>query len=289
MGKIITNRELIAAPTTTPLHYGLFTAAGAMLNMDNRIIASGLQFLVDHCEGAGAYDQTCAVSPTKPFTEGSDIMGADPYWVIARKRCGTVGRTAEEMQAAVRQQLLTGAQTVVENVLWDRDGLGTIFPTLTSDPGTVTVVPGAPGAGAAIAALEAAFYAEYGYTGTIHVNMSAYAAMTYANLVVQQGGAGQLRTPLGSVWSFGAGYGITGPAEVAPATGFVWAFMTGSTTIWRSGVLPQPDPRQTLDRTANQWDTVAEEVFAATWDCPAIFAVQVPIAAPSVAVTPDVP
>lgn len=289
MGKIITNRELIAAPTTTPLHYGLFTAGASMLTMPREIIASGLQFLVDHCEPAGTYDQTCAASPTKPFTEGSDIMGADPYWVIARKRCGSVGRTADEMRAAVRQQLLTGAQSVVEAVLWDGDGLGTIFPTLTGDPGTVVVTPAAPGAGTAIAALEAAFYAEYGYTGTIHVNMSAYAAAAYSNLIVQQGGAGQLRTPLGSIWSFGAGYGVTGPEEVAPAEGFVWAFMTGSTTIWRSGVLPQPDPRQTLDRSLNQWDTVAEEVFAATWDCPAIFAVQIPVAAPAVTTAPAVP
>lgn len=289
MGKIITNREIIAAPTVGALHYGLFTAAASVQQMTNRIVGSGLQFLVDHCEGAGAYDQTCAVSPIKPFTEGSDIMGADPFWVIARKRCGSVGRSAEEMQAAVRQQLLTGAQTVVENVLWDGDGLGTIFPTLTGTAGAVTVVPSATGAGAAIAALEAAFYNEYGYTGTIHVNTAAYAAAAYSDLIVQQGGAGQLRTPLGSVWSFGAGYGVTGPAEVAPAAGFVWAFMTGATTIWRSGILPQPDPLQTFDRTFNQWDVLAEEVFAATWDCPAVFAVQVPIAAPAVATAPEVP
>lgn len=289
MGKIITNRELIAAPTVGPLHYGLFTAAASVQPMDSRIIGSGLQFLVDHCDPASTYDQTCAASPTKPVTAGTDLMGADPYWVLARKRCGSVGRTGDEMLAAVRQQLLTGAQTVVENVLWDGDGLGTIFPTLTGDPGTVAVTPGAPGAGTAIAALEAAFYAQYGYVGTIHVNTAAYAAAAYSNLVLQQGGAGVLRTPLGSVWSFGAGYGITGPAEVAPDPGFVWAFMTGATTIWRSGILPQPDPQVTLDRTLNQWDVVAEEVFAATWDCPTVYAVQIPIAAPAVTTAPAVP
>ena len=39
---------------------------------------------------------------------------------------------------------------------------------------------------------------------------------------------------------------------------------------------------QTLDRTANQWDTVAEEIFAHTWDCPNVFAVEAPISAPGV-------
>ena len=65
--------------------------------------------------------------------------------------------------------------------------------------------------------------------------------------------------------------------------------MTGPTTVWRSGVLPQPDPRQTLDRTLNQWDVVAEEVFAATWDCPNVFAVQIPVAAPATTTAPAVP
>lgn len=289
MGKIIANQQLIAAPPTGLLRYGLFTAAGGILPMETHVIASGLSFFSDHCGGAGAYDQTCAVSPTKPFEEGSDLMSADPFWVVARKRCGSVGRTGAEMQAAVRQQLATAEQQVVENVLWDGDGLGTALPTLTGTAGATIVTPAADGAGAAITALEEAFYDVYGYVGTIHVNTQAYAAVTYAQLVQRQGGAGALTTPIGSVWSFGSGYGITGPLEVAPEPGFVWAFMTGKTTIWRTEILPQPAPVQTLDRTLNQWDVVAERVYAVTWDCPDVFAVQVPLAAPGIAIVPVVP
>jgi len=288
MGKIITNRQLIASPQPAALRYGLFRAAAAMPQMDTRIIGSGLQFIVDHCEPAVTYDQTCAANPVKPITEGSEIMGADPFWVIARKRCGSVGRTPTEMLDAARQQLYTGAQTVVESVLWDGGGLAAADPTLTGAGATI-VTPVAPGAGTAIAALEEAFYSANGYVGTIHVNTTAYAAAAYADLVESTGNAGVLKTPLGTVWSFGAGYGLTGPADVAPAAGFAWAFMTGPTTVWRSGVLPQPDPRQTLDRTLNQWDVVAEEVFAATWDCPNVFAVQIPVAAPATTTAPAVP
>lgn len=290
MGKIISNRQIVEAPQPGPLRYGLFNAVSATRVMDARIIAAGGQFIVDHCGGeAVTYDQTCAVSPTKPFVEGSDIVGFDPFWTLFRKRCGTVGRTAQEMAQAARLGLVTGQQTLVESVLWDGDGLGTIFPTLTGNATTTIVTPGAPGAGTAIAALEEAFYDTYGYVGTIHVNTQAYAAAAYSQLVERQGGAGQLRTPLGSIWSFGSGYGVTGPLEVAPAAGFVWAFMTGAVTMWRSGILPQPDPFQTLDRVANQWDVVAEEVFGLTWDCPDIYAVQIPIAAPAVATAPAVP
>jgi hypothetical protein len=288
MGKILTNRQLVTTPPTTPVHYGLFTAVSSVQTMDARLIAAGGQFFADHCGEGQLYNQTCLVSPEKTFVEGSDLMPFDPFWTVARKRCGTVGRTGTEMQTAVRQQLLTSQQTLVEGGLWG----GTVVPVdpnLTGNAGTTIVTPLAPGAGAAIAALEEAFYSVYGYTGTIHVNLAAYAAVAYSQLIVRQGGAGVLRTPIGSTWSFGAGYGVTGPAGVAPATGFVWAFMTGAVNMWRSGILPQPSPGQTLDRTLNQWDVVAEEVFGLTWDCPDVFAVQVPVAAPAVATAPAVP
>lgn len=276
--------QLVPTPPVSRLRYGLFTAAAGPLNLDIRGIASGIQFFSDHCGGAETYEQTCTVSPEKPFEEGTDLMAAEPFWVIARKRCGTVGRTESEMQAAVRQQLLTGEQQQVEAVLWDGNGTVTT-PTLTG-AGATTVVPTVPGFGSAIAALEEAFYDVYGYTGTIHVNTLAYAEAAYAQLIERDGP--QLKTPLGSVWSFGPGYGITGPDDVAPAAGFVWAFITGQVTMWRTDVLPQPPARQTLDRTLNQWDVLAERVYALTWDCPDVFAVQVPITAPSVDTTAQV-
>lgn len=282
MAVIVSNRELIPAPPPGTRRYGLFDAVASSGQLTARGIGAGVQFLVDHCGNeTEEYEQTCETSPVKTAVDGSDVIGTLPFWLVNRKRCGAVGRTGEEMQRAVRQALATGAQTRAEDILWDGNGLAGVA-NLTNAAGTVTVTPAAPGAGAAIAALEAAFYAENGYTGTIHVNTAAYAAARYAGLVDRQGGAGTLRTPLNSVWSFGAGYGITGPANVAPDPDSVWAFMTAPVHMWRSGVLPQPDPRQVLDRTLNQWDVVAEEVFAITWECPEIFAVQVPLAAPGV-------
>jgi len=151
MGKIISNRHLITAPPIAPPRYGLFSVA-SMPEMDPRVIGAGYTFISDHCGGAALYDQTCLVSPTKAVVEGSDILGGDPYWVVARKRCGTVGRTAEEMRAAVNSQLESAAQTIVEQALWNGTG---ITPTLSTSGGAV-VTPLAPGAGAAISALETA-------------------------------------------------------------------------------------------------------------------------------------
>lgn len=284
MGTILANPHEVDAPPIGARRYGLFDVVTTR-TMSNRVIAAGLQFVVDHCGGdAAVYDQTCVASPVKSFREGSDVMVADPFWLVARKRCGTVGRTAEDMLRAVREQLGTMEQRLVEDVFWDGGGLVGHTPTLTGAGATV-VVPTAAGAGAAISALENAFYQVSGYAGVIHVNTRAEGALKYAGMLDRRE-AGVWKTPINTSVSIGAGYDITGPAGVAPAAGFVWAFITSPVTMWRSGVLDQPPPRQTLDRTLNQWDVVAEEVFALTYDCPEVFAVQVPIAAPATAATP---
>lgn len=146
------------------------------------------------------------------------------------------------------------------------------------------VVPTAAGAGAAISALEEAFYDAHGYVGTIHVNQRATGALAYGE-VLDRMEVGIWKTALGSNVSLGAGYGITGPAAVAPAAGFVWAFMTPQVYLWSSAV-NQPDPVQTMDRSLNQWMALAETVYIHAWLCDTVFAVQVPIAAPATAATP---
>lgn len=286
MGKIIANRQLIDAPPTQPRRYGLFSAA-TLLEMPTRVIAAGLQYYADDCgDDTAPYDQTCLVSPTKAATEGTELVGTDPFWLVTRKRCGAVGRTADEIRQVTRKQLDGAEQREVESQLWTSALPGVLDLT---GAGATIVVPSAPGAGAALSALENAFYGVNGYVGTIHVNMQAEGALEYAGFLNPN--AGVLRTRIGTAVSLGAGYGITGPAAVAPAAGFVWAFMTGYTTVWRStdAQIPQPDPQRVMDRTLNQWDVVSERVYAAAWSCPEVFAVQVPIAAPAVATTPAVP
>lgn len=272
----------IEAPPVGRLRYGVFSVARvAELNgIDaGRLWGAGFSFITDHCGGAQIYDDACGVTPVKEFVEGADLMEASPFRVFAKKHCGSVGRTAAEMEAAARQQLISGEQTVVESVIWDGGGLAAQTPTLTGS-GATTVVPAAAGAGAAIAALENAAYQVFGYEGVIHVNQQAYAALMYANILHRDGNV--WRTALGTAVIFGAGYDITGPANVAPAAGFVYAFMTSSLDIRRTDVRV-PDVRQTFDRLNNQWEVEAIRAYAYTWDCPETFAVQVPIAAPATA------
>lgn len=271
--------DVIPAPSAGVLRYGLFSAATVLDDLDARGIAGGWQVPAEDCGLVRAYDANCATHPAKTFDEGLAYMEADPYWVYATRKCGSVGTSPAEIETSVRRRLAAGEQRAVEAQFWGGTAVAA-DPNLTGAAGVTTVVPGAPGAGAAIAALEDAFYDDYGYAGTIHVSMRAYAAMRYAQ-IAQDRAAGALTTPMGSVWSFGAGYGVNGPAGAAPAAGSVWAFMTPPVLIRRSAVTV-PSVAQTMDRTHNQFMGLAERVYTHAWLCPVVYAVQVPFAAPAV-------
>lgn len=290
MAVIIDNPVILEAPPAGRLRYGLFDAATVTEDLDDRMISAGFSVPGVDCGTARLYDSQCLPSENvaKTFDQGLTYMEALPYWVYSTRQCGVVGTTPAEFSQTVRRRLLGGEQTQVENVLWNGGGLAGMAG-LTTAAGTVTVVPSAPGAGAAIAALEESFYSVYGYVGTIHMNQRAYAALAYSELISDAPQQGVLTTPLRSRWSLGAGYDITGPANVAPAAGFVWAFMTPPVLVKRSGIIAQDDPRDFLDRSTNQFMGLAERVYAAVWTCPVVHAVQVPIAAPATATAPAVP
>ncbi|RYJ26474.1 phage protein [Streptomyces sp. L-9-10] len=286
MAGILTNPQLVEAPSPGRLRYGVFTAARLTDDLDARTVASGFQFPAEDCGVARLYDANCDTNPEKVFDEGLGYVAGDPYWVYATHKCGSVGRTSQEVERTVRRKLAGAEQEQVEAAVWG----GTsppVDPALTTTAGVVTVTPDAPGAGAAIAALEQSFYDAYGYVGTIHINTRAYAALTYAELISDTPSAGVLTTPLGSAWSIGSGYGITGPAGAAPTAGSVWAFMTPPVWIRRMARPIVPDVVQTMDRIHNQYMALAERVYAHTWACPIVHAVQVPVAAPAtVDITP---
>lgn len=289
MAVITSTNQLAETPAPGRLRYGLFNAATLTEDLGPREIATGFQFAGIDCGVARLYDSACPPgdSDIKTFDEGLLYQEADPFWVYSTRQCGLVGHTPEEFSETVRRRLLGGEQTQVEAALWGGTAPA-VDPNLTGHVGTVTVVSPAPGAGTAIAALEESFYSAYGYIGTIHVNTVAYAAAAYSNLV-EHGDGGKLVTPLGSTWAFGAGYASTGPAGAAAAAGHVWAFMTPPVWIRRSGIIAQDDPRAFIDRALNQYMGLAERVYAATWTCDVVHAVQVPIAAPAVATAPAVP
>lgn len=283
MAVIIDNPQLVETPAVGPLRYGVFTAATVTDDLSARDIAAGFQFAAPDCGPVTMTEAPCAPADAvaKDMEEGLPYMEGLPYWLYSTRQCGILGRTQAELSASVRRRLTGGEQGQVEAAIWGTGVLATT-PSLTTDTGVVTVTPGAPGAGAAIAALEQSFYDAYGFVGTIHVNTAAYAALAYAELISDAPSAGVLRTPIGSLWSIGAGYGVDGPLGVEPVAGSVWAFMTPPVWIRRSTIITQDDFRAALDREFNQYVGLQERVYAHAWTCPVVHAVELPIAAPAV-------
>jgi hypothetical protein len=277
--------EHVPAPAAGPRRYGLFNAA-TILDLPIHARTGGVQFEPDTCGIARAYTAACPPSEqdAKTLTDLSTVMTATPFVVYASVLCAPVGRSPEEQQRRAIQRLYAGEQNVSELALWNGAGVGAT-PALTLAGATV-VVTAATAFHARIAALEEAFYDAYGYQGTIHVNTRANGAAAFSQMLVRPTPPPDVPahaiTPLGSIWSFGAGYDITGPANVAPAAGSVWAFMTGPVTIWRAsdGDLGLPDPRQTFNRTTNQMTAVAEREYVQSYDCPTVFAIEVPVTGP---------
>ncbi|MGS2588096.1 hypothetical protein [Streptomyces hebeiensis] len=283
---ILTNPQLVEAPPPGRLRYGVFTAARVSDDLDPRTVSAGFAHAAEDCGVARLYDANCDTNPVKVFDEGLGYVEGAPYWVYATHKCGSVGRTPQEIERTVRRKLAGAEQTAVEAAIWG----GTsppVDPALTATAGVVTVTPDGPGAGAAIAALEESFYGAYGYVGTIHINTRAYAAITYAELISDTPSAGVLTTPIGSLWSIGGGYDVTGPSGAAPDAGSVWAFMTPPVWIRRMQQPIVPDVVQTMDRIHNQYMALAERVYAHTWACDIVHAVQVPVAAPATTTIPN--
>jgi hypothetical protein len=288
MATILSNPQEVAAPAPPGRRYGVFDAAVMPGALSGRVVASGLTFPAEDCGvNVTLYNPTCEPPHAeKPFVEGMEWVESAPYWALTTYQCGTVGTTAADVARRVRKRYDSGSQWAIESTIWTGNGMAGV-PSLSSAGATV-VTPTAPGAGAAIAALEAAFYDQHGYLGTIHMNTAGYGAARDARLLDRAGSAGRFVTPLGSTWSVGAGYGVSGPAGADPDPGFVWAFMTPQVYLWETPV-PQPDPVQTLDRLHNQWMAVVESVWVHAWLCDTVFAVQVPVAAPAtVDITPAV-
>lgn len=261
-------------PPAGPVRYGLFTAARGPLELPPHARMGGIEFEPDTCGVAYAYTAACPATDQaeKTFDTAGSVQ-AEPYVIYASIVCAPTGRTPAEQSRRAVARLLAGEQTVAEAALWSGAGVGAA-PTLTGAGATV-VTSTLTGFAARIGALEAAFYAEHGYQGTIHVNSAAAETAAAAHTVEQNGAVKQ--TKLGSIWSFGAGYGTTGPAGAAADAGSVWAFITPPVTLWRATDINTPDPAMTLDRATNQMYALAEREYLHAWDCDTVFAIQVPL------------
>ena len=113
------------------------------------------------------YDQNCSISPPRPSPRAWATRRRP---VLARRpqACGTVGRTADgDRRRPVSRCVRRGAARVESQICRTA-----ALPRAPDPDGRWSHDrrPVAPGAGAALGALENAFYGVNGYVGTIHMN-----------------------------------------------------------------------------------------------------------------------
>lgn len=257
--------NVITAPDPGPLRYGLFNAATGPLAMPGRARQSGVTYDAVGCGTARGYPAECDVTPpTKVFDENNGEDTVLPFVVYTSINCASAGYTAEYLEDKVRHKLLSTEQTGVEEALWSGSLAGTALanqPTLqgATDLGTAT------GIAAGIGVLEQHAAEVYGYVPVIHAEARLAAIFGTGGAIRKD--VTVLRTPLGSALAFGGGYPGTSPAAVAPVAGHAWIYITGRVTLWRADDVFVPPAGQTLDRSINQYNLIAEREWMAAIDC----------------------
>lgn len=259
---------LIEAPPPPPRPYGLFDVALGPLPMPrDEAQGGGVQYVPDTCEDdVFLYAINCPpVSGSKTFSGIETAVSGAPFAVLTSYTCGSLGWSWEEIQARVRTRMQLREQRAVERRVWtginNVNGLGV-------QPG---LLRGATDLGASgcitegIEVLEQAL-ADNGVVGGIIHARPGMAAHFAQSKLLRDGPGNRLTTPLKTPISFGQGYDGTGPTGQVVTGDVEYVYASGRVLIWGSEI-DIPDPRQTMDRPANQMLVLGEKVYVALIEC----------------------
>jgi len=271
----------VEAPVPRGDRYGLVRVANGPVIMPEKAQEGGVTFRPVSCGETRDYpivcqpDESLAESPEdlfKVFDLDDALIQADPFLVYSTIQCGTVGRTAAEMEARLRLRFANGEPTGVERGFYRAlmaSGAPEVSPV---DPTDIVSV---------LSTLEQYIYGirdvatpsgtvegvGYNHIAYIHATPGIAAIAGAEHLVVDGPGPNPIKyTPMGSIWVFGGGYSGALPGGVPElATEAIW--VTGQVSLWQAATVGIPPQYQTLDRVANQWMALAEREWIAAYEC----------------------
>lgn len=228
------------APQVNPTYTGLYAVATLIDTTLATRLSGGVRIHPVNCGGnAGTWpSDPCAAVPGELRKAGTRPTPADPFspvTVWGWDQCDPT-ETEADVRSRAEQAVRLSEQGMVESALSLR------LATDDAPLGTAGNVVDAVGQ------LEQAL-AEAGITGVIYANARVAAAADDHGLIIRTGGA--LRTPLGHLWAFGAGfeYGVM--------------HATGIPTVWRDAFTT----KSTLDPFENLRVAVAERTVVAGYEC----------------------
>lgn len=293
-------RQIVTAPTFTPLPYGLATVTQPQDSTSDPHWMNGVTYTV-RCGGGGTtYDECIVVTgtgvaggagapppqPTKVANVQQTLRGATPFTCVAEFDCAPVGHV--DIDTAAEEALTRVEGWQMERAFWSGfagpagQQRRVVFPSLANSQTAIvdanavplqSVVVTGNGVGAAfkparaLGVLEGLLGDCLMGVGTIHIPQFAlpsFAGAGPTSAIVKQGA--QLRTMNGNMVAVGAGYPGTGPDGSAPPAGQTWIYATGPVAMWRSNprVL---NARESFDRAKNTQKMIAERTYVLGWDC----------------------
>lgn len=233
------------APLARPPGGGLYAVANLLDRPDPARLSGGVSIWPVNCDpsfGAWPADPCASTgdllksgdrsAPTEPF---------EPVVVWGYDECGPT-KAETDIVARAEHNLELGEQRTVEAALAER-----LRTDLTRDSAHDLID--------AVSRLEAALAAR-SLTGVIHASPAVAAYAQHFGLIIRPGN--RPRTPMGHLWSFGAGYADGDGVSTTDL------FATGDVTVWRDA----PTSRATLDPRHNLRLAVAERTIVAGYECP---------------------
>lgn len=273
-------QPLVAAPTRTPLSYGLLSVSQTPVDTDEHW-QLGVRYEPDACTPDEITFEVCPVtgSPEVKVATGSwSTRAANPVTVYAHLTCNPVGNW-DDYEARLTRAFNSGEARAIEREFWT--GENGLLPHLAEDTGVdgsgpfdssvvlqtaATVITGGPvDITEAVGLLEEALASCYGHEGVLHVPPVTVAHLASKTLVEKDGP--RLRSPMGHLVAAGAGYTGSSPAGAAPVGGVYWLYATGAIAVRRSALNVTSSKQAALDRSRNSMVYVAERTYVIGWDC----------------------
>lgn len=274
MSTVLNAQTYIDTPAPPPRPYGLFDVAmGPMPFPDGSVQGAGILYVPDTCEDDIFLVATnCPpITGTKTFSAIEAAVSGSPFVVLTSYTCGSLGFSFEEVEQRVRTRMLLREQRAVEKRVWQ--GSSGALGTITGLFRNATNLGAAGCPVEAIEILEQTLADNGVVGGLIHarVGMSAHLANNHQ---VQYVRPNYKTTCYGTPYVFGQGYDGSGPTGQVADASTEWMYASGRVAVWQEQEIFVPPPRQTMDRSTNQMNVIAERFYNVAVEC-GVWAIQV--------------
>ena len=265
---IVSPAVVIELGQFVPLKYGLKSVAKSFPGtVDSHWRSGGVQFMSNACADANLWFEDCGSPGTKAEPPEPTLKEFDPFTAYADWLCGPLGMTPAEREAKSRMALDCAEDRQIEDFFYQNYLSGGGAIALNTEGTAVSLAAG-------VGMLEAAMGLAHCGEPTIHAPREIGALAARFNLTYGSGSI--LRTPLGSPWIFGSGYGNEAPDGGITVSGVAWLYATGPIYLIQSEVFMVPPTfADALNRTNNEVRWEASRTSLVAEDSCVLYAVAV--------------